>query len=138
MLDVSSPELVYVSGRARPAGEINGKSGNLNNALNLIYPPGVPIPLDEARPFEATCMLLLSVLSDTCPLPLCWHSLLQACVGARISTQSTLHSWRRWWRCLTQTRWPRRTFLCARSRRGNIVIAQLLRSLLLVCCALQQ
>lgn len=45
---MSSPELVYVSGRARPAGEINGKSGNLNNALNLIYPPGVPIPLDEA------------------------------------------------------------------------------------------
>jgi len=46
---VNSPELVYVSGRTRQAGEINGKSGNLNNALNLIYPPGVEIPLDEVR-----------------------------------------------------------------------------------------
>lgn len=54
MLDVNSPELVYVSGRTRPAGEINGKSGNLNNALNLIYPPGVDIPLDEVRA-AATC-----------------------------------------------------------------------------------
>lgn len=44
---VNSPELVYVSGRTRPAGEINGKSGNLNNALDLIYPPGVEVPLDE-------------------------------------------------------------------------------------------
>ena len=59
VLDVSSPELMYVSGRARPAGEINGKSGNLNNALNLIYPPGVPIPLDEARRF--TCTLAYGV-----------------------------------------------------------------------------
>ena len=45
---VNSPELVYVSGRVRQPDEINGKSGNLNNALNLIYPPGVDIPLDEA------------------------------------------------------------------------------------------
>ena len=69
---MSSPELVYVSGRARPAGEINGKSGNLNNALNLIYPPGVPIPLDEAGLFQpahlflkpacAACMISSSLL----------------------------------------------------------------------------
>lgn len=44
---VNSPELVYVSGRVRQPGEINGKSGNLNNALNQIYPPDVEIPLDE-------------------------------------------------------------------------------------------
>ncbi len=44
---MGSPELVYVSGRVRSPGEINGKSGNLNNALNLIYPPGQEIPLDE-------------------------------------------------------------------------------------------
>lgn len=44
---VNSPELVYVSGRVRAPGEINGKSGNLNNALTQIYPPNVEIPLDE-------------------------------------------------------------------------------------------
>lgn len=44
---VNSPELVYVSGRVRQPGEINGKSGNLNNALAQIYPPDVEIPLDE-------------------------------------------------------------------------------------------
>ena len=46
---VNSPELVYVSGRERQPGEINGKSGNLNNALGLIYPAEVDIPLDEVR-----------------------------------------------------------------------------------------
>ena len=70
MLDVSSPELVYVSGRARPAGEINGKSGNLNNALNLIYPPGVPIPLDEAG-LSQYIRLTLAPICSSCVILLC-------------------------------------------------------------------
>ena len=31
---------VYVSGRKRAKGEMNGKSCNINNAARLIYPAG--------------------------------------------------------------------------------------------------
>ncbi|BDA41271.1 Cellulose synthase 1 [Coccomyxa sp. Obi] len=41
------PDVVYVSGRFRKNGEMNGKSGNLNNCARQIYPPGVPIPGNE-------------------------------------------------------------------------------------------
>ena len=41
------PEVVYVSGRTRKPGEMNGKSCNLNNCLKQIYPDGVPIPATE-------------------------------------------------------------------------------------------
>ncbi|KAK9864111.1 hypothetical protein WJX84_001594 [Apatococcus fuscideae] len=41
------PEFVYVSGRKGPQGEMNGKSGNLNNCGSQIYPPGTDIPLNE-------------------------------------------------------------------------------------------
>ena len=52
---------VYVSGRKRPPGEMNGKSGNLNNCAAQLYPKGVDIPgteiiavfdADQARPIE--------------------------------------------------------------------------------------
>jgi hypothetical protein len=42
-----SPDVVYVCGRVRRPGEMNGKSANLNNCLNQIYPPGTPIPAHE-------------------------------------------------------------------------------------------
>ncbi|KAK9810557.1 hypothetical protein WJX73_000559 [Symbiochloris irregularis] len=41
------PDFVYVSGRQRPKGEMNGKSGNLNNVCSQLYPTGVPIPGTE-------------------------------------------------------------------------------------------
>ena len=41
------PEVIYVSGRKRTPGEMNGKSANLNNCLKQIYPDGVPIPGTE-------------------------------------------------------------------------------------------
>lgn len=31
-------QVVYVSGRKRPEGEMNGKSGNINNCCSQIYP----------------------------------------------------------------------------------------------------
>lgn len=40
-------DLVYVSGRKRKPGEMNGKSANLNNCLTQVYPEGVPIPTNE-------------------------------------------------------------------------------------------
>ena len=40
-------DCVYVSGRQRAPGEINGKSGNLNNACRQIYPDGCVIPGTE-------------------------------------------------------------------------------------------
>lgn len=67
VLEVNSPELVYISGRTRPAGEINGKSGNLNNALTLIYPPGVDIPLDEVTPHFLSTHARLHMPVHTCP-----------------------------------------------------------------------
>ena len=44
-------DLVYVSGRKRAPGEMNGKSCNLNNCLKQVYPEGVPIP-----PTELVCI----------------------------------------------------------------------------------
>ena len=41
------PEIVYVSGRTRASGEMNGKSANLNNAMNQIYPEDLIIPANE-------------------------------------------------------------------------------------------
>ena len=41
------PSVVYVSGRRRAAGEMNGKSGNLNNCMTQIYPEGEPVPYNE-------------------------------------------------------------------------------------------
>ena len=41
------PEFVYVSGRKRAKGEMNGKSGNVNNLCNQLYPAGVLVPGNE-------------------------------------------------------------------------------------------
>ena len=41
------PEIVYVSGRRRAMGEMNGKSANLNNCLSYLYPAGTTIPANE-------------------------------------------------------------------------------------------
>lgn len=40
-------QVQYISGRTRPSGETNGKSGNLNNACRQIYPAGCKIPDHE-------------------------------------------------------------------------------------------
>jgi hypothetical protein len=41
------PEIVYVSGRIRAEGEMNGKSANLNNCLSHLYPDGCRVPANE-------------------------------------------------------------------------------------------
>ena len=43
--------VVYVSGRTRAPGEMNGKSANLNNCMKQIYPGNCPIP-----PTEIVCV----------------------------------------------------------------------------------
>ena len=40
-------DVQYVSGRSRAPNEMNGKSGNLNNACTQIYPAGCKIPDNE-------------------------------------------------------------------------------------------
>ena len=40
-------EAQYVSGRKRPAGEMNGKSGNLNSCAAQMYPRGCVVPSSE-------------------------------------------------------------------------------------------
>ena len=57
-------DFVYVSGRKRAVGEMNGKSSNLNNCLSQIYPPGIPIP-----PNELVCIFDADQVSCS-PLPL--------------------------------------------------------------------
>lgn len=58
------PDVVYVSGRIRKKGEMNGKSGNLNNVARQIYPKVCPelFPLHgkaqhwrAKRPGAVTC-----------------------------------------------------------------------------------
>ena len=37
-MNLLGPDVVYVSGRYRKKGEMNGKSGNLNNVARQLYP----------------------------------------------------------------------------------------------------
>ena len=46
-MDSLGPDVVYVSGRKRPPGEMNGKSGNLNNVAAQLYPKGMFVPGTE-------------------------------------------------------------------------------------------
>ena len=46
-VDSLAADVVYVSGRKRPAGEMNGKSGNINNVCSQLYPPGTVVPGNE-------------------------------------------------------------------------------------------
>lgn len=41
------PDFVYISGRKRAKGEMNGKSGNVNNICNQLYPDRLAIPGNE-------------------------------------------------------------------------------------------
>ncbi len=38
---------MYISGRKRAKGEMNGKSGNVNNICNQLYPDRLNIPGNE-------------------------------------------------------------------------------------------
>lgn len=46
-MDSLGADVVYVSGRKRPPGEMNGKSGNLNNVCAQMYPKGTHVPGTE-------------------------------------------------------------------------------------------
>ena len=46
-VDSLAADVVYVSGRKRPPGEMNGKSGNINNVCSQLYPPGTVVPGNE-------------------------------------------------------------------------------------------
>ena len=52
-------EVQYVSGRKRPVGEMNGKSGNLNSCAAQIYPADQPVPSSELL-----CILDADQVSD--------------------------------------------------------------------------
>lgn len=41
------PEFVYISGRKRAKGEMNGKSGNVNNICSQLYPDRLAVPGNE-------------------------------------------------------------------------------------------
>ena len=46
-VDSLGADVVYISGRKRPPGEMNGKSGNINNCVSQIYPRGTSVPGNE-------------------------------------------------------------------------------------------
>lgn len=59
-VDSLGADVVYVSGRKRPPGEMNGKSGNLNNVCAQLYPKGMVIPGNElVAVFDADQVRLL-------------------------------------------------------------------------------
>ena len=45
--EAAGDDVVYVSGRTRKPGEMNGKSANLNNCMAHVYPGGCDIPPSE-------------------------------------------------------------------------------------------
>ena len=61
--------VVYIRGHPRAPGEVNGKSGNLNNALsNVLYPGGMDPGSHEvafwpiSTPFPASAEIVVTVL----------------------------------------------------------------------------
>jgi hypothetical protein len=68
-------QVIYVSGRKREAGEMNGKSGNINNCCAQIYPRGVKIPsnelvcifdADQARHWPGVAVSIFPSLDEQC------------------------------------------------------------------------
>ena len=64
------PNAVYISGRKRAKGEMNGKSCNINNAMRLIYPgEDLEIPSNEVIcVFDADQVCNADFFSKTVPL----------------------------------------------------------------------
>ena len=96
-------DLVYVSGRKRKPGEMNGKSCNLNNCLSQIYPEGVPIPAHElVCIFDADQVANVDFFTKMIPLfdagddvgmvlsPQCFHNVN---VGADIFNHCNINFW---------------------------------------------
>ena len=96
-------DLVYVSGRKRKLGEMNGKSCNLNNCLSQIYPEGVPIPSHElVCIFDADQVANVDFFVKMIPLfdagddvgmvlsPQCFHNVN---VGADIFNHCNINFW---------------------------------------------
>ena len=70
-VDSLAADVVYVSGRKRAPGEMNGKSGNINNVCSQLYPPGTVVPGNELICiFDADQVLPSIVICNSCRLPL--------------------------------------------------------------------
>ncbi|KAK9823799.1 hypothetical protein WJX72_005584 [[Myrmecia] bisecta] len=97
------PDVVYVSGRIRAVGEMNGKSGNMNNCCSQIYPKDVQIPPNEVICiFDADQVARKEFFLRTLPLfdggddvgmvlsPQCFHNLN---LHTDIFNHSNIHFW---------------------------------------------
>jgi len=59
--------VVYIRGHPREPGEVNGKSGNLNNALsNVLYPGGIDPGSHEVRPGRDSMLPGRDPMLDRC------------------------------------------------------------------------
>ncbi|CAL8470908.1 g10450 [Coccomyxa elongata] len=102
-VDSLGSDVVYVSGRKRPPGEMNGKSGNINNVCSQLYPPGTVVPGNElVCIFDADQVASKDFFQKTLPLfdggddigmvlsPQCFHNLN---LHTDIFNHSNVHFW---------------------------------------------
>ncbi|DBB00628.1 TPA: hypothetical protein ACH3X3_002312 [Trebouxia sp. C0006] len=102
-VDSLASDVVYVSGRKRPAGEMNGKSGNINNVCSQMYPPGTRVPGSELIcVFDADQVASKEFFMKTIPMfdggddvgmvlsPQCFHNLN---LHSDIFNHSNVHFW---------------------------------------------
>jgi len=86
---LACPRIRYLAGRARPAGEVNGKAANLNAALGVLYPPGGrgPAPHEAVAIFDADQVCDRAFFAKT--LPLLFEEDTSAAAAARAATTTT-------------------------------------------------
>ena len=84
------PEIVYVSGRIRAEGEMNGKSANLNNCLSHLYPDGCRVPANEiVCIFDADQVRCTPLPAINCPP----GKRQRMCQGGRADARPWQHDW---------------------------------------------
>lgn len=76
-VDTLGSDVVYVSGRKRPPGEMNGKSGNINNVCSQLYPPGTVVPGNEL-----ICIFDADQVPYFCTAPCCLAACAKICIPA--------------------------------------------------------
>ncbi len=89
-------DVVYVTGRVREKGEVNGKSANLNHCLSLLYPKGVTIPNNEVLVVLDADMVptqnFFTKILEVMQVGACWAGLRQALCCVRQARDSPIRA----------------------------------------------
>ena len=86
--DTMGPEVQYVSGRKRPSGEMNGKSGNLNNVVAQMYPEVTAFSLPVASKASLWGLHARPHLYSARPSVTCQKLVAMAKIAATLSAAS--------------------------------------------------